>query len=86
MMLHRHISRSIKYLWEKRIVAGLKRVKETFTWEDKINQYLTLYENNVSRKRSSFGLSSDEKKCYRDYLTKTYNEGNLRQGEEDRDC
>ena len=86
MMLHRHISRSIKYLWEKRIVAGLKRVKETFTWEDKINQYLRLYENNVSRKRSSFGLSSNEKKYYRDYLTKTYNEGNLRQGEEDRDC
>jgi len=58
----------------------LIRVKETFTWEDKINQYLRLYENNMSQKRSSFGLSSDEKKCYRDYLTKTCNEGNLVKG------
>lgn len=28
--------------------AGLKRVKETFSWEDKINQYFELYKNSIA--------------------------------------
>lgn len=29
--------------------AGLKRAKETFSWEDKIDQYLKLYKNGIAR-------------------------------------
>ena len=30
--------------------AGLKRVRETFSWEDKIKQYLKLYKNSMARR------------------------------------